>query len=150
MALEQGSSDTVQPFTRVFNLCNTRGVRKHCKDSRTIRPNTCSVQLDQSITKQPAHRPRRAHLRHQSQSEASDKSWLFLTKKIVPPLLAKPNCLNCYKQTQRLRQGKTNHHHRLTLATPLICAVIHITSLMIGVNNNIGEDRGWILSLKQW
>lgn len=93
-------------YSSVYNLCNPRGGKTanpaDCEDSRTIRPNTCSAHLGRSITKQPAHRPQRAHVRHQSQAqkEAGGKPRLQTS----PPMLAQPAYFNYHKQTQRLRQ----------------------------------------------
>lgn len=70
--LEQGSSDSVQPFTRLCIISAAPEGEKPAnpadgEDSRKIRPNTRSAHLGQSIMKQPADRPQRAHVRHQSQ-----------------------------------------------------------------------------------
>lgn len=114
-------------YSSVYNLCNPRGGKTanpaDGEDSRTIRPNTCSAHLGRSITKQPAHRPQRAHVRHQSQAqkEAGGKPGL----QTAPPVLAQPTYFNYHKQTQRLRQRKTITNLRLALAAPLECTIIY-------------------------
>lgn len=73
--LEQGSSDSVQPFTRLCIISVTPEGKKTAnpadgKDLRTIRLNTCSAHLGRSIMKQPAQQAA-SGISHKSQKEAS-------------------------------------------------------------------------------